>query len=147
MLVVVLVVGSTEGTLTVRGAWEDPTLPAQVLMAAAAAAAAVTGTSRSTFAQEEKQSTSPNEKLAIATIGVNGQGSLVMVSPRRTMPGSTTLAQIPRRLCSRPSRPLIQRCAARPNRRVNFAHPVCGLAVTSITADPSASRVPGGTFA
>ena len=41
MLVVVLLVGSTEGTLTVRGAWEDPSLAAQVLMASAAAAALV----------------------------------------------------------------------------------------------------------
>lgn len=41
MLVVVLVVGSTEGTLTLRSAWEDPALPAQVLMAATAAAALV----------------------------------------------------------------------------------------------------------
>lgn len=32
MLLVALVVGSTEGTLTVRGAWEDPSMPAQLLM-------------------------------------------------------------------------------------------------------------------
>ncbi|MEX2140973.1 MAG: Gfo/Idh/MocA family oxidoreductase [Pirellulales bacterium] len=44
-------------------------------MLTAAAAAAVGGTPLATFAQVEKQSTSPNEKLAIATIGVNGQGS------------------------------------------------------------------------
>lgn len=41
MLAVALVVGSTEGTLTVRTTWEDPTLPAQVLMAATAAAAVI----------------------------------------------------------------------------------------------------------
>ena len=44
-------------------------------MLAAAAAAAVGATPVSAFAQDEKQSTSPNEKLSIATIGVNGQGS------------------------------------------------------------------------
>lgn len=41
MLIVVLVVGSTEGTLTVRFGWDDPSVAAQVLMAAAAAAALV----------------------------------------------------------------------------------------------------------
>lgn len=41
MLVVVLVVGSTEGTLTVRGGWDDPAFGAQVLMALAAACALV----------------------------------------------------------------------------------------------------------
>ncbi len=41
MLGAALLVGSTEGTLTVRTAWEDPTLSAQVLMAATAAAAIV----------------------------------------------------------------------------------------------------------
>jgi predicted dehydrogenase len=44
-------------------------------MFAAVAAAALDGTSRGAFAQDEKQSTSPNEKLAIATIGVHGQGN------------------------------------------------------------------------
>jgi hypothetical protein len=39
MLVAVLVVGSTEGTLTVRGGWEGPALAAQALMALAAASA------------------------------------------------------------------------------------------------------------
>jgi predicted dehydrogenase len=41
----------------------------------AAVAAAAAGSTRSSFAEQEKQSTSPNEKLAIATIGVNGQGN------------------------------------------------------------------------
>lgn len=41
MLLVALVVGSTEGTLTVRSAWEDPSLPAQVLMAATVAGALI----------------------------------------------------------------------------------------------------------
>ncbi len=45
-------------------------------MLAAAAAGAVAGTPLASFAEEqEKQSTSPNEKLSIATVGVNGQGS------------------------------------------------------------------------
>jgi hypothetical protein len=39
MLVITLVVGSTEGTLTVRGGWDDPALPAQALMAVAIACA------------------------------------------------------------------------------------------------------------
>ena len=41
MLVAILVVGSTEGTLTVRGGWEDPALLAQVLMLTAAAASVI----------------------------------------------------------------------------------------------------------
>ena len=41
----------------------------------AAAAAVAAGSSVSSFAADEKQSKSPNEKLNIATIGVNGQGS------------------------------------------------------------------------
>lgn len=41
LLVTAILVGSTEGTLTVRTAWEDPSLPAQVLLALATAAALV----------------------------------------------------------------------------------------------------------
>ena len=41
----------------------------------AAVAAAAASSTRPTFAEQEKQSASPNEKLSIATIGVNGQGN------------------------------------------------------------------------
>lgn len=41
----------------------------------AAVAASAAGAARPLFAEQEQQSTSPNEKLSIATIGVNGQGS------------------------------------------------------------------------
>ncbi|MCW2927321.1 MAG: hypothetical protein JWM86_1289 [Thermoleophilia bacterium] len=41
MLVAALAVGSTEGTLTARGGWEDPALAAQALMALAAGCAIV----------------------------------------------------------------------------------------------------------
>ena len=41
MLVVILVVGSTEGTLTVRGGWDDPAIGAQALMALGIASALV----------------------------------------------------------------------------------------------------------
>ncbi len=41
MLVVVLVVGSTEGTLTVRGGWDDPALAAQAIMLLAIASALI----------------------------------------------------------------------------------------------------------
>jgi hypothetical protein len=41
MLLVVLLVGSTEGTLTVRGGWDDPSLAAQACMLVAAAGALV----------------------------------------------------------------------------------------------------------
>jgi predicted dehydrogenase len=44
-------------------------------MLAAAAAAAVAGPAKPLFAEQEPQSSSPNEKLSIATIGVHGQGN------------------------------------------------------------------------
>ena len=71
-------------------------------------------------------------------------GSLRIGSPGRTMPGSTTTAQTPRR--RRSLRELIQRAASMPNRSANFAQPLCGLVVTSMTAVPTASRVPAGAL-
>ena len=70
----------------------------------------------------------------------------VAMSPTRTMPGSTTLALMPRRLSCRPRFELTKRVASTPNRAENFWQPVCGTAVTSTTASPSRRRVPGGRF-
>src|SRR4029077_13624662 len=65
-------------------------------------------------------------------------------SPTRIAPGCTTLAQRPRRRSRLPSAELTNFMASRPKRSTNLPQPVCGMLVTSTTADPSASRVPGG---
>ncbi len=65
------------------------------------------------------------------------------MSPRRTMPGSTTRALIPRRLRCRFSLEFTNRWAAFPNRPLNLTQPSWGAADTSITAVPRESRVPG----
>ena len=70
------------------------------------------------------------------------QESLAMASPGDTVPGATTMAQIPRR--RRSLRELIQRAASMPNRAENLAQPVCGFVVTSMTAVPTAQAGPGG---
>ncbi len=75
------------------------------------------------------------------------QVTLRIVSPTRTCPASTTFVFAPRSRSARPSAELTNRSAARPNRSLNFRHPVCGGAVISITALPTVSRVPAGTFA
>ena len=70
------------------------------------------------------------------------QESLTMASPGDTVPGATTIAQIPRR--RRSLRELTQRAASVPNRAENLAQPVCGFVVTSMTAVPTRRRVPAG---
>ena len=50
--------------------------------------------------------------------------SLRIVSPRRTVPGWTTRAYMPRRRSARPLGWFTKRMAAEPKRAVNFAHPV-----------------------
>ena len=50
------------------------------------------------------------------------------------MPARSTFALIPRRLSSRPAAEFTSFSACTPNRRENFPQPVCGIAVTSITA-------------
>ncbi len=70
-------------------------------------------------------------------------------SPGRTRPGTTTRALSPRSRIGRPTAPLTKRIASAPNRSTNFAHPVCGGSVTSMTAprtvgSPMVSRLPAG---
>ena len=72
--------------------------------------------------------------------------SFVTSSPTRTVPASTTRVLIPRRLSARPSGELTKTIASRPKRSVNFLQPVWGSSVTSSTAEPIPSRVPGGRF-
>ena len=60
------------------------------------------------------------------------------------VPPVTIRAFSPRRRSSRPVSEFTNATASSPKRRVNFAQPVCGLALTSSTASaPIASRVPG----
>jgi len=61
---------------------------------------------------------------------------LVIVSPTRRHPGVTTRALIPRRLSALRSLELTNFIASAPKRSTNLAQPVCGCAVTSITAAP-----------
>ncbi len=70
--------------------------------------------------------------------------SFFAVSPTRIVPGCTTFALMPRKCSCLPTGELTNFMASRPNRATNFWHPLCGRAVTSITAEPSANRVPGG---
>lgn len=74
-------------------------------------------------------------------------GSLRIVSPGRMVPDTATRAFRPRSRSSRPTRELTNRKASVPNRAANLAQPRCGCAVTSMTAEPTASRVPGGRLA
>ena len=60
------------------------------------------------------------------------------MSPVRTRPGSITRAFMPRSRRARPAGEFTKRIASDPNRPLNFAHPVCGSSVTSMTAEPSA---------
>ena len=63
----------------------------------------------------------------------------------RTVPAVTTRAFIPRSRSSRPTPLLTSFTASEPNRVVNFAQPVCGTVVTSMTASrpQAASRREG----
>ena len=72
--------------------------------------------------------------------------SLTASSPTRIAPDCTTLALAPRSLSALPSGVLTNRSASWPNRAANFAQPVCGFFESSITAEPTRSRVPGGKF-
>jgi len=74
-------------------------------------------------------------------------GSLRIVSPGRMVPDTATRAFRPRSRSSRPTRELTNRKASVPNRAANLAQPRCGCPVTSMTAEPTASRVPGGRLA
>ena len=76
----------------------------------------------------------------------SARASLRIVSPLLKVPGSTTFAHIPRRRRWRYGFAFTNLCASTPKRALNFTQPVCGGSVTSITAVPSASRVPGGRF-
>ena len=67
-----------------------------------------------------------------------------MASPRRIVPGRTTLALRPRRRSCLPTPTLTKRSASLPKRAANLAQPVCGCSVISMTASPIASRVPAG---
>ena len=64
-------------------------------------------------------------------------------SPGRTRPGTTTRALSPRSRIGRPTVPLTKRIASAPKRSTNLAQPVCGGAVTSMTA-PRTRRVTDG---
>jgi hypothetical protein len=52
--------------------------------------------------------------------------SFVIVSPRRIVPGVTTLALMPRRRNSLPTPTFTKRNAFAPKRAANLGHPVCG---------------------
>ena len=68
--------------------------------------------------------------------------SFAIASPMRTAPGVTIRALTPRSRSSRPGDLLTNLIASVPKRALNFAQPVWGSSVTSITASPTASRVP-----
>src|SRR5690606_4146883 len=70
--------------------------------------------------------------------------SLRTMSPRRMVPACTTRALMPRRLSARPTGELTNLIASRPNRSTNLPQPVCGSAVTSMTAMPMPRRVLAG---
>src|SRR5205809_126236 len=63
------------------------------------------------------------------------------------VPPWTTLAHTPRRWRRLPSPVLTKRVVSAPNRAANFAHPVWGLGVISMTASPTCSREPAGRLA
>ena len=77
---------------------------------------------------------------------VRSAQSFVILSPTRTGPGVTTRVLTPRIRNSRPGGLFTNLSASVPKRALNFAQPVCGSAVTSITASPTARRVPAGRF-
>ena len=61
-----------------------------------------------------------------------------------TRPACTTFALMPRRQSSFPRREFTNFIASSPNRTVNLLQPRCGPPVTSMMAEPMASRVPAG---
>jgi len=64
------------------------------------------------------------------------------MSPILTAPALTTMAWTPRRRSLFPSGEFTNSAESGPNHYMNFLQPVCGAAVISSTAEPSASRVP-----
>ena len=70
-----------------------------------------------------------------------------MTSPVRIVPASRIRALRPRIRWARPVGEFTQRSASLPNRALNFAQPVWGVSLISMTAVPIARRLPMGRFA
>ena len=73
--------------------------------------------------------------LSVVAVSLAAIGSLIAV---------TTRALTPRSRSARPSLLLTHFVASLPKRSVNFAQPVCGTSVITMTASPIASSVPAG---